>query len=360
MKKSPTAPPSAKAAVHRHHNDARFKFSKFSIRNPRMLFPEYRPRRLRQNETMRRMIRETRLTVDDLILPLFTIGGKNVQNPIPSMPGQFQWSVDRLVDTARRAHDLGIPAVILFGIPDKKDALGTTAYARDGIVQRAIAAIKQALPDLAVISDVCLCEYTDHGHCGVVEGGVVDNDATLDLLARTALSHAEAGADMVAPSDMMDGRVAEIRDALDENGFSRVPIMSYAAKYCSAYYGPFREAADSAPKFGDRRTYQMDPANSLEAVREATMDVEEGADIIMVKPALAYMDIIFRIREEIDLPVAAYNVSGEYTMIKAAAQMGWLDGSRVMLETLTAIKRAGADLILTYFALDAAEMLTGR
>jgi porphobilinogen synthase len=360
MKKSPTAPPSAKAAVHRHHNDARFKFSKFSIRNPRMLFPEYRPRRLRQNETMRRMIRETRLTVDDLILPLFTIGGKNVQNPIPSMPGQFQWSVDRLVDTARRAHDLGIPAVILFGIPDKKDALGTTAYARDGIVQRAIAAIKQALPDLAVISDVCLCEYTDHGHCGVVEGGVVDNDATLDLLARTALSHAEAGADMVAPSDMMDGRVAEIRDALDENGFSRVPIMSYAAKYCSAYYGPFRQAADSAPKFGDRRTYQMDPANSLEAIREATMDVEEGADIIMVKPALAYLDIIFRIREEIDLPVAAYNVSGEYTMIQAAAQMGWLDGSRVMLETLTAIKRAGADLILTYFALDAAEMLTGR
>jgi porphobilinogen synthase len=325
-----------------------------------MLFPEYRPRRLRQNETMRRMIRETCLTVDDLILPLFTIGGKNVQNPIPSMPGQFQWSVDRLVDTASQAHDLGIPAVILFGIPDKKDALGTTAYARDGIVQRAIAAIKQALPDLAVISDVCLCEYTDHGHCGVVEGGVVDNDATLDLLARTALSHAEAGADMVAPSDMMDGRVAEIRDALDENGFSRVPIMSYAAKYCSAYYGPFREAADSAPKFGDRRTYQMDPANSLEAIREATMDVEEGADIIMVKPALAYLDIIFRIREEIDLPVAAYNVSGEYSMIKAAAQMGWLDGSRVMLETLTAIKRAGADLILTYFALDAAEMLTGR
>lgn len=325
-----------------------------------MLFPEYRPRRLRRNETLRRMIRETRLTVDDLILPLFAIGGKNVQNPIPSMPGQFQWSVDRLVDTARQAHDLGIPAVILFGIPDKKDALGTTAYARDGIVQRAIAAVKQALPDLAVISDVCLCEYTDHGHCGVVEGGLVDNDATLDLLARTALSHAEAGADMVAPSDMMDGRVAEIRDALDENGFSRVPIMSYAAKYCSAYYGPFREAADSAPKFGDRRTYQMDPANSLEAIREATMDVEEGADIIMVKPALAYLDIIFRIREEIDLPVAAYNVSGEYSMIQAAAQMGWLDGSRVMLETLTAIKRAGADLILTYFALDAAEMLTGR
>ena len=325
-----------------------------------MLFPEYRPRRMRQNETMRRMIRETRLTVDDLILPLFTIGGKNVQNPIPSMPGQFQWSVDRLVDTARQAYDLGIPAVILFGIPDKKDALGTTAYARDGIVQRAIAAIKQALPELAVISDVCLCEYTDHGHCGVVEGGVVDNDATLDLLARAALSHAEAGADMVAPSDMMDGRVAEIRDALDENGFSRVPIMSYAAKYCSAYYGPFREAADSAPKFGDRRTYQMDPANSQEAIREATMDVEEGADIIMVKPALAYLDIIFRIREEIDLPVAAYNVSGEYSMIKAAAQMGWLDGSRVMLETLTAIKRAGADLILTYFALDAAEMLAGR
>ena len=319
-----------------------------------MLFPDYRPRRLRQNDAFRRMIRETRLATDDLILPLFAVNGKNVQNPIPSLPDQYQLSIDRLVKTARQAAELGIPAVLLFGVPDKKDELATGAYARDGIVQRAINAVKGALPDLAVISDVCLCQYTSHGHCGVVEGQIVANDATLDLLARTALSHAEAGADMVAPSDMMDGRVAEIREALDENSFSHVPIMSYAAKYCSAYYGPFREAADSAPKFGDRRTYQMDPANAIEAIREVTMDVEEGADIIMVKPALAYLDIICRVREEIDLPVAAYNVSGEYAMIKAAAQMGWLDGRKVMMETLTAIKRAGADLILTYFALEAA------
>ena len=319
-----------------------------------MLFPDYRPRRLRQNDAFRRMIRETRLATDDLILPLFAVNGQGVQNPIPSMPDQYQLSIDRLVKTARQAAELGIPAVLLFGVPDKKDELATGAYARDGIVQRAIKAVKDALPDLAVISDVCLCQYTSHGHCGVVEGRGVVNDATLDLLARTALSHAEAGADMVAPSDMMDGRVAEIREALDENSFSHVPIMSYAAKYCSAYYGPFREAADSAPKFGDRRTYQMDPANAIEAIREVTMDVEEGADIIMVKPALAYLDIICRVREEIDLPVAAYNVSGEYAMIKAAAQMGWLDGRKVMMETLTAIKRAGADLILTYFALEAA------
>jgi porphobilinogen synthase len=319
-----------------------------------MLFPDYRPRRLRQNDAFRRMIRETRLATDDLILPLFAVNGQNVQNPIPSMPDQYQLSIDRLVKTARQAAELGIPAVLLFGVPDKKDELATGAYARNGIVQRAIKAVKDALPDLAVISDVCLCQYTNHGHCGVVEGRMVANDATLDLLARAALSHAEAGADMVAPSDMMDGRVAEIREALDENSFSHVPIMSYAAKYCSAYYGPFREAADSAPKFGDRRTYQMDPANAIEAIREVTMDVEEGADIIMVKPALAYLDIICRVREEIDLPVAAYNVSGEYAMIKAAAQMGWLDGRKVMMETLTAIKRAGADLILTYFAMEAA------
>lgn len=322
-----------------------------------MLFPDYRPRRLRQNSAFRRMIRETRLSVDDFILPLFAVKGKNIQNPIPSMPDQYQLSLDRLVNTARQAVDLGIPAVILFGVPNQKDALATGAYAANGIVQQAIKAVKDALPDLAVISDVCLCQYTDHGHCGVVEKGNVDNDATLDLLARTALSHAEAGADMVAPSDMMDGRVAEIREALDENGFSHLPIMSYAAKYCSAYYGPFREAADSAPKFGDRRTYQMDPPNVLEAIREVTMDVEEGADIIMVKPALAYLDVICRVREEIDLPIAAYNVSGEYAMIKAAAQKGWLDGDKVMLETLTAIKRAGADLILTYFAMEAAELI---
>ena len=322
-----------------------------------MLFPDYRPRRLRQKSAFRRMMRETRLHADDLILPLFAVNGKNIQNPIPSMPDQYQLSLDRLVTTARQALDSGIPAIILFGVPDQKDALATGAYAQNGIVQRAIRAVKEALPDLAVISDVCLCQYTDHGHCGVVEGGMVDNDATLDLLARTALSHAEAGADMVAPSDMMDGRVAEIRETLDENGFDHLPIMSYAAKYCSAYYGPFREAADSAPKFGDRRTYQMDPSNALEAIREVTMDVEEGADIIMVKPALAYLDVICRIREEIDLPIAAYNVSGEYAMIKAAAQKGWLDGKKVMMETLTAIKRAGADMILTYFALEAADVL---
>lgn len=322
-----------------------------------MLFPDYRPRRLRQNSAFRRMIRETRLHVEDLILPLFAVNGKNIQNPIPSMPNQYQLSVDRLVGAARQAFDLGIPAIILFGVPNKKDALATGAYSEKGIVQEGIKAIKDALPDLAVISDVCLCQYTDHGHCGVIEGTSVDNDATLDLLARTALSHAEAGVDMVAPSDMMDGRVSEIRETLDENGFTHIPIMSYSAKYCSAYYGPFREAADSAPKFGDRRTYQMDPANALEAIREVTMDVEEGADIIMVKPALAYLDIICRVRDEVDLPIAAYNVSGEYAMIKAAANNGWLDGDKVMLETLTAIKRAGADLILTYFAMEAAKLI---
>jgi porphobilinogen synthase len=312
---------------------------------------------MRQNQAFRRMIRETRLAVDDLILPLFAIGGKKVQNPIASMPGHHQLSVDNLVKTAREAHGLGIPAVILFGVPDRKDPLGTSAYADDGIVQRAVRALKDALPELAVITDVCLCQYTDHGHCGCVEDGCIENDASLDLIARTALSHAKAGADMVAPSDMMDGRVAEIREALDENNFSHVPIMAYSAKYCSAYYGPFRAAADSAPKFGDRRTYQMDPANALEAVREVTLDVEEGADIIMVKPALAYLDIIYRVRQEFDLPVAAYNVSGEFSMIKAAEQMGWLDGPRVMVETLTAIKRAGADMILTYFAVEAAKLL---
>ncbi|MEJ2282111.1 MAG: porphobilinogen synthase [Desulfobacterales bacterium] len=322
-----------------------------------MFFPDYRPRRLRQSEAMRRMIRETSLTVNDLILPLFVIDGRGVKNPIPSMPGHFQLSVDNFIKTAGEAHALGIPAIVVFGIPDKKDSLGTRAYAQDGIVQKAIQSVKSKIPELVVISDVCLCQYTDHGHCGVIEGDTVDNDASLDLIARTALSHAKAGADMVAPSDMMDGRVGEIREILDDNNFSRIPIMSYAAKYCSAYYGPFRSAADSAPKFGDRRTYQMDPANALEAIREVTMDVEEGADIIMVKPALAYLDIICRVREEIDLPVAAYNVSGEFSMIKAAEKMGWIDGSRVMMETLTAIKRAGADMILTYFAIEAAQAL---
>ena len=322
-----------------------------------MLFPDYRPRRLRQNDAFRRMVRETRLSVDDLILPLFAIDGKGVKNPIDSMPGHFQLSIDNLLKTSKKACKLGIPAVMLFGIPDKKDPLATGAYAKDGIVQKATSALKDKIPDLNVITDVCLCQYTDHGHCGFVDGQIIDNDASLDLLARTALSHAKAGADMVAPSDMMDGRVAEIRNILDENDLSNIPIMSYAAKYCSAFYGPFRDAADSAPKFGDRRTYQMDPANSLEAIREVTMDIEEGADIIMVKPALPYLDIVCRIREEIDLPLAAYNVSGEYAMIKAAEKMGWIDGKKVMMESLTAIKRAGADMILTYFAIEAAEEL---
>ncbi len=322
-----------------------------------MIFPEYRGRRMRRSESVRRMVRETRLSVDDLILPLFAVGGKGVAEPIPSMPGQYHLSVDRLVETAKTAAAAGVPAVILFGVPEQKNPLATSAYARDGIVQRAVAALKSALPDLTVITDVCLCQYTDHGHCGVVEAGRIDNDATLDLLARTAVSHAGAGADMVAPSDMMDGRVAEIRGALDENQFADVAIMAYSAKYCSAFYGPFREAAHSAPQFGDRRTYQMDPANALEAIREVTMDIEEGADIVMVKPALAYLDVIHRVREEVDLPVAAYNVSGEYSLIKAAEKMGWIDGQRAMLETLTAIKRAGADMILTYFAIDAANAL---
>ena len=322
-----------------------------------MLFPDYRPRRLRQNEAFRRMVRETKLSTDDLILPLFAINGKGVRNPIESMPGHYQLSIDNLVKTASKAHELGIPAVMLFGIPEKKDPLATGAYDKNGIVQNATRALKDKIPDLAVITDVCLCQYTDHGHCGVVEGNIIDNDATLDLLAKTALSHARSGADMVAPSDMMDGRVAEIRNILDENDLINVPILSYAAKYCSAFYGPFRDAAHSAPKFGDRRTYQMDPANALEAVREVTLDIEEGADIIMIKPALPYLDIIRLIREEIDLPLAAYNVSGEFAMVKAAEKMGWVDGKRVMMETLIAIKRAGADVILTYFAIEAAEVL---
>jgi porphobilinogen synthase len=323
-----------------------------------MLFPDYRARRLRQNAAFRRMVREITLSVDDLVLPLFAVSGKNIKNPIPSMPGQFHLSIDNIVKTVKEAYDLGIPAIMLFGLPEKKDPLGTRAYAKDGIVQQAVRTIKNKVPEMAVITDVCLCQYTDHGHCGIVEKGIIENDATLDLLARTALSHAKAGADMVAPSDMMDGRIGALREALDDNQFENTPIMSYAAKYCSAYYGPFREAAHSAPQFGDRRTYQMDPANTIEAIREVTMDVEEGADIIMVKPALSYPDIISRIRDEIDLPVAAYSVSGEYSMIKAAEKMGWIDGPEVMMETLLSIKRAGADIIMTYFAMDAAKTLT--
>ena len=322
-----------------------------------MLFPDFRARRLREKKNFRRMIRETKLSVDDLILPLFAIEGKKIKNPIKSMPGHFQLSCELIAKNAKEAWELGIPAVILFGIPDKKDPLATKAYAKDGIVQKAVKEIKHKVPEIEVITDVCLCGYTDHGHCGVVDKGRIDNDASLDLLARTAVSHAAAGADMVAPSDMMDGRIGAIRQTLDEDGFSDIPIMSYAVKYSSAFYGPFRQAAESAPQFGDRKTYQMDPANSLEAIREAVMDVEEGADIIMVKPALSYLDIIYRLKEEIDLPIAAYNVSGEFSMIKACEKMGWIDGKAVMMETLLSMKRAGADIILTYFAMEAAREL---
>lgn len=321
------------------------------------MFPQHRPRRLRQSSNLRRMVRETTLSVDDFILPLFVIDGKDIKNPIKSMPDQYQLSVDNLVKTAKDAYELGIPAIMLFGIPSQKDSFASSAYAKDGIVQKAVSELKNKIPNLMVITDVCLCQYTDHGHCGIIEGQIINNDATLDLLAKTALSHVEAGADMVAPSDMMDGRIAKIRNVLDKNGFSNVPIMSYSAKYCSAYYGPFRQAADSAPKFGDRRTYQMDPANSREAIKEVMMDVEEGADIVMVKPALAYLDIICRVRKAVNIPVAAYNVSGEFSMIKAADKMGWLDGKKVMMETLCSIKRAGADMILTYFAVEAAREL---
>jgi len=322
-----------------------------------MLFPDFRARRMRASNNLRRMIQETKLSSDDLILPLFAVEGKSVKKPIESMPGHFQLSCDNIVKKVKEAHDAGILAVILFGIPDKKDPLGTRAYTPDGIVQKAVKAIKERIPEIVIITDVCLCGYTDHGHCGIVDKGLVDNDASLDLLARTALSHAQAGADMVAPSDMMDGRVGEIRQTLDENGFSNIPIMSYAVKYSSAFYGPFRQAADSAPQFGDRKTYQMDPANSLEAIREATMDIEEGADIIMVKPALSYLDIIYRLKEEIDLPIAAYNVSGEYSIMKAGEMMGWVDANEIIMEVLLSIKRAGADLILTYSAIEVAQQL---
>jgi len=324
-----------------------------------MGFPDYRPRRLRRTTNLRRLVRETRLSVDNLIMPLFVVPGRKVEHPVGSMPGVAQLSVDRAVEECKAVHDLGIPAVILFGIPERKDPEGSGAYSDNGIIQRALAAIKSAVPDLTLITDVCLCEYTDHGHCGVVVDGEVDNDATLDLLAKEALSHARAGADMVAPSDMMDGRVGAIREALDEQGFDQVPIMAYAAKFASAFYGPFRDAAASVPQFGDRRSYQMDPPNGDEALREVGLDLDEGADIVMVKPALAYLDVIWRVKEAYGYPVAAYNVSGEYAMLKAAAQNGWVDEQRAMLEMLTGIRRAGADMILTYFAKDAARALQG-
>ena len=322
-----------------------------------MFFPEYRARRLRRTEVLRRMVRETVLRTDDLIYPMFSAFGHGVRREIPSMPGIYQQSIEHIVAEAREVHTLGIPAVILFGIPETKDALGTDAYAERGIIQETIRAIKQAVPQLVVITDVCMCEYTDHGHCGVIKDGDVDNDATLELLAAEALSHAQAGADIVAPSDMMDGRVAAIRAKLDSNGFEQIPVMSYAVKYASAYYGPFRDAAESTPQFGDRRSYQMDPANRVEAFREAALDVQECADFLMVKPALAYLDILRDLKERFDLPLVAYNVSGEYSMIKAAAANDWIDHDRVMLETLTGMKRAGADLIITYHAKEAAKLL---
>jgi porphobilinogen synthase len=322
-----------------------------------MPYPVFRPRRLRESALLRKMVRETRLDVGDLIYPLFAVHGRGIREAIPSMPGQCRLSVDELVKEAKDAAGMRIPAVLLFGLPEEKDPRGSEAYAEDGIVQQAIRAVKDTIPDLLVITDVCLCQYTSHGHCGVVEDGRVKNDPTLDLLARTAVSHVEAGADMVAPSDMMDGRVAAIREALDEGGLQETPIMAYSAKYASSFYGPFRDAAESAPQFGDRRSYQMDPGNAIEALREVGLDVDEGADIIMIKPALPYLDVIARVKGEFGLPVAAYSVSGEYAMIKAAGRLGWLDEERAMMEALIAIRRAGADLVITYFAKDVARLL---
>ena len=316
-----------------------------------------RPRRLRKNEMIRRMVRETKLSLDDLIYPLFVVEGNKIKNEVPSMPNVYQMSVDVVVEECIELEKIGIPAVILFGIPEHKDEVGSQAYADDGIVQRAIKAIKENTKNLYVITDVCMCEYTNHGHCGIIKNGDVDNDETLKYLGMEAVSHAKAGADMIAPSDMMDGRVAEIRESLDDNGFTDIPIMSYSVKYSSAFYGPFRDAAESTPQFGDRRSYQMDSANRIEAFREAELDIAEGADIIMVKPALPYLDIIRDLKNTYQMPLAAYNVSGEYSMLKAAINNGWLDEERVVLEALTSIKRAGADLILTYFAKDVAKWL---
>lgn len=320
-------------------------------------FPSVRLRRIRQNERLRRLVRETHLNVNQLVYPLFIAEGSNQPHEIASMPGIMQWPLEHVGEEVERIAKLGIPAILLFGIPSKKDEVGSQAYAQEGIIQRAIRRIKAEAPDMLVITDVCLCEYTNHGHCGVIANGNVENDASLELLSRMALSHAEAGADIVAPSDMMDGRVGAIRHTLDEHSFSQLPIMSYAAKFASGFYGPFREAAGSTPQFGDRRSYQMDPANTREALREIDQDITEGADIIMVKPALAYMDVIRQVRDHCNLPIAAYNVSGEYSMIKAAAQKGWIDEKRIALETLIGIRRAGADIIITYFAPDVAQWL---
>jgi len=322
------------------------------------MFPENRPRRLRRTETIRRMVRETAVAPDDLIYPLFIREGRSIKEPLAAMPGQMRYSPDTVAAAASQIAALGIPAVLLFGIPEKKDAFGAQAHRRDGVVQRAVQEIKRACPDLVVITDVCLCEYTDHGHCGILdEAGRVSNDDTLEVLAKVALSHAKSGADMVAPSDMMDGRVGAIREVLDEGGYEQTPILSYAVKYASAFYGPFREAAGSTPAFGDRKAYQMDPANVREALREAALDIEEGADIIMVKPALPYLDVIRTLADEFDAPLCAYQVSGEYAMIKAAAAAGWLDEDRAVLESITAVKRAGADMIISYFAPRIVELL---
>lgn len=320
-------------------------------------FPVSRPRRLRRSPGLREMFRETQLHTSDLIYPLFVVEGAAIRNEISSMPDQFQMSVDNILHECEGLQKLGIQSVLLFGIPLQKDEVGSGAYDENGIIQRAVREIRQNFPELIVITDVCLCEYTSHGHCGVVEDGYVNNDKTLDLLAQEAVTHARAGADMIAPSDMMDGRVAAIRAALDSNGFENTPIMSYSAKYSSAFYGPFREAAESAPQFGDRKSYQMDPRNSDEAMREIALDIQEGADIIMVKPALSYLDVIRRAKDDFDMPIAAYNVSGEFSMIKAAAAREWIDGEKAMLEVLTSIKRAGADVIITYFAKEAARIL---
>ncbi|RMH34922.1 MAG: porphobilinogen synthase [Nitrospirae bacterium] len=325
-----------------------------------MAFPRQRLRRLRQHGALREMVRETRLSPKNLVFPLFVVEGEGQRQPIPSMPGQFRWSIDLLVEEVAEVRALGIPAVILFGIPDRKDERGSSAYDPNGIIQRAVRAVKDQVPEVMLITDVCIDEYTSHGHCGIVREGHILNDETLECLRRMARTHAEAGVDMVAPSDMMDGRVGAIRDELDQAGFHEIPIMAYSAKYASSLYAPFREAAYSSPAFGDRRSYQMDPANAREALQEVALDVEEGADIVMVKPALPYLDIIRRVRDEVALPLAAYQVSGEYSLIKAAAERGWIQEEAVMLETLTAIKRAGADLILTYFAKDAARLLGER
>ncbi len=323
-------------------------------------FPAYRGRRLRRTEGLRRLVRETQVGAGDLVLPLFVVAGTGVERPVPSMPGVAQCSVDRLVETCRGARDLGIRAVMIFGIPERTDSAASEAYAEAGVVQRALRALREAVPDLVLMTDVCCCEYTDHGHCGVLRDREVDNDATLAVLERIAVSHARAGADVVAPSDMMDGRVGVLRHGLDAAGFSGVAILAYAAKYASAFYGPFRDAAESTPQFGDRRAYQMDPANGDEALREVALDIAEGADIVMVKPALCYLDVIRRVRERFDHPVAAYNVSGEYAMVKAAAARGWIDEERIVDEMLTGIRRAGASLILTYFAVDVARRLAGH